>query len=210
MAGTAFSYQFDASSFQSNKVGGQLTYSLQSATSSSLPSWLSFLPGNLTLQGTPDGGMDSQLSLILTATDRDGEHTSQAFALDSFATCPNGGHRHFRLRLLPGNQVRYYETPYSGSYICSLLWTSPNENGTTVMEDGYPSPSYPAFNISGVPYSATYDYPASPAAGFGDLEDSAAGFCSFETSWKARLCLKDFLQISPVSACCWSRFLKFG
>ena len=188
VAGEAFNYQFDASSFQSNKVGGQLTYTLQDAVNTNLPSWLTFSASNVSIQGTPIGGHDSQYEWTLTATDRDGEASSQNFTFNSFAPCPAGSFRHFRLRLALSNQASYYQNG-PGSYICSILWNSGSAgsgNGTSV-EDKFPSSDLPAANISGTTYTGTNlwsDAPATPQEGFGDPEDNPEGFCSFRSSWK--------------------------
>ena len=186
-AGQYLQYQFDASSFQSNKVGGLLIYTLLDASALSLPAWVTFYPNNISIQGTPVGGQDTQYAWSLTATDRDGEKTSQNFTFNSFATCPAGSFRHFRVKLSPGNQASYYEPPYIGSYICSLLWKSTiSVTNETYMEDPFPSTYIPAFNISGTTYagsSAYSDQAAPPQLGFGDPDGNTGG-CNFYNSWK--------------------------
>ena len=191
-AGQAFAFQVDPSSFQSNKQGGQLTYSLKDTANPELPSWVTFAPSNITVQGTTIVGRDTIYVWTLTATDRDGERSSQNFTFSSLASCPEGLFRHFRVRLSSSNQASYYQPQYPGSYICSVLWNSGNE---TNLEDRYPSATLPAFNISGTAYTSgniqwqSSDPAAVPQEGFEDIQDvenNHGQFCSFFSSWKVR------------------------
>lgn len=185
-AGQAFAFQVDPSSFQSNKQGGSLNYTLKDTANSDLPSWVTFSSSNITVQGTTIGGQDTIYVWTLTATDRDGERSSQNFTFSSLAPCPSGLFRHFRVRLSSNNQGSYYQPQYPGSYVCSVLWSNSNE---TTLDYSYPSASLPAFNISGTAYTGRNQYsdPAAiPQEGFQDVEDDLGQHCNFFSSWKVR------------------------
>ena len=187
-AGQAFAFQVDPSTFQSNKVGGLLTYNLKDSAGAEVPSWASFSPSNISLRGIAIEGEDTQYVWTLTATDRDGEQSAQNFTFSSLAACPTGLYRHFRLRLASTNQPSYYQPDFPGSYVCSVLWSSSNE---TTLEASYPSAMAPAYNISGTTYTnpdhyGSSDPMAAPQEGFQSGESGQGQFCSLRNSWKVR------------------------
>lgn len=94
------SYQFDSGTFQSNKVGGALTYGLGIQNSnSSWPVWLQWNSLTLSITGTPPADADYSFSLELSATDRDNEVAKTPATLLVKSACFPGTYRHFRLRI---------------------------------------------------------------------------------------------------------------
>ena len=202
-AGQAFAFQVDPSTFQSNKVGGLLTYTLKDTAGADVPSWATFSPDDISLQGITIEGQDMQYVWLLTATDRDGEQSSQAFTFSSLAACPTGLYRHFRLRLSSTNQPSYYQRQYPSSSICSLLWSSSNE---TTLDDSYPSARTPAFNISGTTYTSQSQYAnedplAIPQEGIQSGQDGQGQFCVLLSSWKVRATHTMNITFTPYRLC---------
>ncbi len=76
-----FVFALPAGLFIDINVGDTLSYSLTLASGAPLPAWLAFDAATQTLSGTPGNGDVGQLSLRLTATDRDGADAHVDFAL---------------------------------------------------------------------------------------------------------------------------------
>ncbi len=68
-AGSAFSYQFPANTFNDADSGDTLTYTATQADDSALPSWLTFTPSTRTFSGTPQPTDTGTLSVKVTADD---------------------------------------------------------------------------------------------------------------------------------------------
>ena len=121
--GSAFSYEFNASSFATNKVDGLLHFSLASTDAAALPVWASFAPGSRTLAGDAPDMQDLAYNWTLSATDRDGQQSSQTFLFVISVACPTQQYRHFRF------QGRGADASLSGGgnslaafLVCSISW----------------------------------------------------------------------------------------
>ena len=76
--GTAFSYQFPATTF-SDADGDTLTYMATKADNAALPTWLSFTAGTRTFSGTPQATDIATVSVKVTASDGNGGSVSDEF-----------------------------------------------------------------------------------------------------------------------------------
>jgi hypothetical protein len=68
-------------------AGSPLTYAVQAAAGSTLPSWLSFDPATLTFTGTVPAGLE-HFSIVVTATDALGASASETIAVTVPASAP--------------------------------------------------------------------------------------------------------------------------
>ena len=78
----AFSFTFNENTFDDVDTGDSLTYSATLADGSELPSWLTFDAETRTFSGTPINDDVGTISLLVTATDNDGEFVSNTFELE--------------------------------------------------------------------------------------------------------------------------------
>ena len=117
--GQSFQYQFDNNTFQSNKAGGALIYSISDTSGTILPTWLSFNPAERMLPGTPPSQTDLRFNWTLSATDRDAETSSISFLFFSTISCKAGQYRHFRLRLTTSMHQLHSSSPIA-YFICSI------------------------------------------------------------------------------------------
>ena len=78
----AFSFTFNENTFNNVDTGDNLTYSATLADGSELPSWLTFDADTRTFSGTPINDNLGTLSVLVTATDNDGESVSNTFELE--------------------------------------------------------------------------------------------------------------------------------
>ena len=78
MAGTAFSLQFAANTFE-DADGDTLTYTATKGDGSTLPDWLTFTAGTRTFAGTPPAADAGTLTVKVTASDGDGGTVSDTF-----------------------------------------------------------------------------------------------------------------------------------
>ncbi|KAK9804164.1 hypothetical protein WJX73_007418 [Symbiochloris irregularis] len=145
--GTSFSYQFNGSSFTSNKADGVLRYSLASTDGAPLPAWASFTPASRTLAGIAPTARDLSYNWTLSAVDRDGEASSQTFLFVVSVACGANKYRHFRFRGRAADAFLYGSGWFgSGSFlVCDISWS----------DAGNPASSFPtadtaaSVNISG-------------------------------------------------------------
>ena len=124
--GASLSYQISNTTFQSNKAGGFLNYSLTSANQQPLPPWLQWNSSSLTLQGVPPTDQDYTLNLALAAADRDGKTSTTPVLLLTAIPCPSNTYRHFRVKIT-GFTAAFWGlssgTPPEAA-ICTLSWES--------------------------------------------------------------------------------------
>ena len=80
-AGTAFSYQFPASTFNDADTGQTLSYAATQADGTALPTWLSFTASTRTFSGTPAATDVGTVSVKVTASDGNGGSVSDEFAI---------------------------------------------------------------------------------------------------------------------------------
>ncbi|MEH2314295.1 MAG: DUF4347 domain-containing protein [Nostoc sp.] len=85
---TAFSFTFDANTFNDVDAGDNLTYSATLQDGSNLPNWLKFNATTRTFSGTPTNADVVNLTIELQAKDNDGVSATDTFAL---AVEPNNG-----------------------------------------------------------------------------------------------------------------------
>ncbi|NJO98890.1 MAG: tandem-95 repeat protein [Pleurocapsa sp. CRU_1_2] len=78
----AFSFTFNENTFDDVDTGDSLTYTANLADGSELPSWLTFDAETRTFSGTPINDDVGTISLLVTATDNDGEFVSNTFELE--------------------------------------------------------------------------------------------------------------------------------
>ena len=78
----AFSFTFNENTFNDVDTGDSLTYTANLADGSELPSWLTFDAETRTFNGTPINDDVGTISLLVTATDNDGEFVSNTFELE--------------------------------------------------------------------------------------------------------------------------------
>ena len=76
--GTAFSYQFPATTF-SDAEGDTLTYMATKADNAALPTWLSFAAGARTFSGMPAAADVATVAVKVTASDGNGGSVSDEF-----------------------------------------------------------------------------------------------------------------------------------
>ncbi|WP_442935832.1 putative Ig domain-containing protein [Nostoc sp.] len=91
---TAFSFTFDANTFNDVDAGDNLTYSATLQDGSNLPNWLKFNAATRTFSGTPTNADVVNLTIEVQAKDNDGVSASDTFAL---AVEPNNGTPTFKL-----------------------------------------------------------------------------------------------------------------
>ena len=88
-AGTEFSYEVPANTFDDTDTGDTLTYSATKADDSTLPTWLTFTPGTRTFAGTPTASDAGTLVVKVTATDTGSATVSDEFNI--VVSDPNAG-----------------------------------------------------------------------------------------------------------------------
>ncbi|MEH2142580.1 DUF4347 domain-containing protein [Nostoc sp.] len=91
---TAFSFTFDANTFNDVDAGDNLTYSATLQDGSNLPNWLKFNAATRTFSGTPTNADVVNLTIEVQAKDNDGVSATDTFAL---AVEPNNGTPTFKL-----------------------------------------------------------------------------------------------------------------
>ncbi|WP_292778201.1 Calx-beta domain-containing protein [Nostoc sp. NMS9] len=91
---TAFSFTFDANTFNDIDLGDGLSYSATLKDGSNLPSWLKFNPVTRTFSGTPANANVGNLTIEVRATDNDGVSATDTFLL---AVESNNGSSTFKL-----------------------------------------------------------------------------------------------------------------
>ncbi|MEH2395620.1 MAG: putative Ig domain-containing protein, partial [Nostoc sp.] len=78
---TAFSFTFDANTFNDVDAGDNLTYSATLQDASNLPNWLKFNAATRTFSGTPTNADVVNLTIKVQAKDNDGVSATDTFAL---------------------------------------------------------------------------------------------------------------------------------
>ena len=78
-AGTGFSYQFPANTFNDTDTGDTLSYAATKADDMTLPTWLAFTAGTRTFAGTPALADTGTVSVKVTASDGNGGSVSDKF-----------------------------------------------------------------------------------------------------------------------------------
>ncbi|MEH1948251.1 MAG: DUF4347 domain-containing protein [Nostoc sp.] len=78
---TAFSFTFDANTFNDVDAGDNLTYSATLQDGSNLPNWLKFNAATRTFSGTPTNADVVNLTIEVQAKDNDGVSATDTFAL---------------------------------------------------------------------------------------------------------------------------------
>ena len=78
-AGTGFSYQFPANSFNDTDTGDTLSYAATKADGMTLPTWLAFTDSTRTFAGTPVVADTGTVSVKVTASDGNGGSVSDTF-----------------------------------------------------------------------------------------------------------------------------------
>ena len=78
-AGTGFSYQFPANSFNDTDTGDTLSYTATKADGMTLPTWLAFTDSTRTFAGTPVVADTGTVSVKVTASDGNGGSVSDTF-----------------------------------------------------------------------------------------------------------------------------------
>ena len=78
-AGTAFSYQFPANTFNDTDTGDTLSYTATKADDTTLPTWLAFTDSTRTFAGTPVVADTGTVSVKVTASDGNGGSISDEF-----------------------------------------------------------------------------------------------------------------------------------
>ena len=78
-AGTGFSYQFPANSFNDTDTGDTLSYTATKADGMTLPTWLAFTDSTRTFAGTPVVADTGTVSVKVTANDSNGGLVSDTF-----------------------------------------------------------------------------------------------------------------------------------
>ncbi len=90
-AGTGFSYQFPANTFNDTDTGDTLSYTATKADDTMLPTWLTFTDSTRTFAGTPATADTGTVSVKVTASDSNGGSVSNEFDIvvsaDPLAHC---------------------------------------------------------------------------------------------------------------------------
>ena len=90
-AGTGFSYQFPANTFNDTDTGDTLSYTATKADDTMLPTWLTFTDSTRTFAGTPATADTGTVSVKVTASDSNGGSVSNEFNItvsaDPLAHC---------------------------------------------------------------------------------------------------------------------------
>ena len=80
-AGTAFSYQVPANTFNDTDTGDTLSYMATKADGMALPTWLGFIAGTRTFSGTPATADVGTVAVKVTASDGNGGSVSDTFGI---------------------------------------------------------------------------------------------------------------------------------
>ena len=118
-AGTAFTYQFPANTFNDTDTGDTLSYTATKPDDSTLPTWLTFDAATRTFTGTPAAGDLGMVSVKVTATDTSSATVSNEFNITVSATAP-------------GAPTSLSATA-SGSTTINLSWTAPASDGGSAI-----------------------------------------------------------------------------
>ena len=89
-AGTAFSYQVPANTFNDTDTGDTLSYTAMKADDTTLPTWLTFTAATRTFTGTPASTDTGTVSVKVTATDTSSASVSDEFDIMVIPTAPAG------------------------------------------------------------------------------------------------------------------------
>ena len=89
-AGTAFSYQVPANTFNDTDTGDTLSYTAMKADDTTLPTWLTFTAATRTFTGTPAAGNLGTVSVKVIATDTSSATVSDEFDIMVIPAAPAG------------------------------------------------------------------------------------------------------------------------
>ena len=147
---TAFSFTFDANTFNDIDAGDSLSYSATLEDGSDIPSWLKFDAATRTFSGTPTNADVVNLTIEVQAKDNDGVSATDSFAL---AVEPNNGTPTFKLSKIADD---IFKIPNSSSK-SKLQVTLTGQSSNLVNELGVFTVDDAQGNINGIaPGAAGY------------------------------------------------------
>ncbi|MEH1926552.1 cadherin-like domain-containing protein [Nostoc sp.] len=147
---TAFSFTFDANTFNDIDAGDSLSYSATLEDGSNIPSWLKFDAATRTFSGTPTNADVVNLTIEVQAKDNDGVSATDSFAL---AVEPNNGTPTFKLSKIADD---IFKIPNSSSK-SKLQVTLTGQSSNLVNELGVFTVDDAQGNINGIaPGAAGY------------------------------------------------------
>ncbi|MDE0693108.1 MAG: putative Ig domain-containing protein, partial [Gammaproteobacteria bacterium] len=125
-AGTAFTYQFAANTFD-DVDDNTLTYTAVEDGESALPSWLSFDAGTRTFSGTPASADVGTVTVKVTASDDDGASVSDTFDITVNAAASNPA----------SGQPGITGTPQVGQTLTATVGNINDTDGLPTFPDDY-------------------------------------------------------------------------
>ena len=156
-AGTAFSYQVPANTFNDTDTGDTLSYTAMKADDTTLPTWLTFSAATRTFTGTPAAGNLGTVSVKVIATDTGSATVSDEFDIMVIPAAPAGlraetGDGRVRLSWTrPTPQVDHaYRYAAGASVPAATAWTavtSDDDHLSTVLISGLTNGTAHAFEL---------------------------------------------------------------
>ena len=151
VAGTAFSYQFAATTF-SDADGDSLTYSATQDDGTALPTWLSFTASSRTFSGTPPAGDTGTVTVRVTANDNNGGTVSDDFdiVVSTANSAPTVANAIPDRPAVAGTAFSYQfaATTFSDADGDSLTYSATQDDGTAL-------PTWLSFTASSRTFSGT-------------------------------------------------------
>ena len=154
-AGTEFSYEVPANTFDDTDTGDTLTYSATKPDDSTLPTWLTFTAGTRTFAGTPTASDAGTLVVKVTATDTGSATVSNEFNIVVIPAAPAGftaeaGDGRVRLSWTEPRPRVVHEYRYAAgaSVPANAAWTSIGfSDQSTVLISGLTNGTAHAFEV---------------------------------------------------------------
>ncbi|MEH2241818.1 putative Ig domain-containing protein, partial [Nostoc sp.] len=150
---TAFSFTFDANTFNDVDAGDNLTYSATLQDGSNIPSWLKFNAATRTFSGTPTKADVSVLKIKLTATD-----TSDQTVIANFALKVDNVNHPPTLQNAIADQIAKPDTAFSFTFDANTfndVDAGDNLTYSATLQDGSNIPSWLKFNAATRTFSGT-------------------------------------------------------
>ncbi|MEH2432867.1 MAG: cadherin-like domain-containing protein, partial [Nostoc sp.] len=150
---TAFSFTFDANTFNDIDAGDSLSYSATLEDGSNIPSWLKFDAATRTFSGTPTNADVSVLNIKLTATD-----TSNQTVIANFALKVDNVNDPPTLENAIADQVAKQDTAFSFTFDANTfndIDAGDSLSYSATLEDGSDIPSWLKFDAATRTFSGT-------------------------------------------------------